>query len=184
MTSTAEQITEFQRNWLEQQQELMSNWFGTMQKAAESNTPNTTWTEAIDTLEKQVDSALEMQQQSITTLLKTVEDSLDGTFDTDQLERQLEEGINLWTDVQHQLWEIWFDMLRNASPVDQQSNVTLAQNWQEFVDRAMDIQKQAFSGMISSFSTSDESSGKQPATASAARESSKKQQSNAAGKEA
>jgi hypothetical protein len=177
MTSTAEQITEFQRNWLEQQQELMGNWFGTLQKAAESNTPETTWTEAIDTLEKQVDSALEMQQRSITTLLKTVEDSLDGTFDTDQLEQQLEEGVNLWTDVQHQLWEIWFEMLRHASPVDPQSNVTLARNWQDFVDRAMDIQKQAFSGMISSFSTSDESSGKQPA-ASASKDSSEKQESS------
>ncbi len=174
MTSTAEQITEFQRNWLEQQQELMSNWFGTMQKAAESNTPNTTWTEAIDTLEKQVDSVLEMQQQSITTLLKTVEDSLDDTFDTEQLEHQLEEGINLWTDVQHRLWEVWFDMLRHASPVDQLSSVTLASNWQEFVDRTMDIQKQAFSSLLNSFSTSGESSGKQPATTSGSKVSSEK----------
>jgi hypothetical protein len=93
------------------------------------------------------------------------------------LEQQLEEGVNLWTDVQHQLWEIWFEMLRHASPVDPQSNVTLARNWQDFVDRAMDIQKQAFSGMISSFSTSDESSGKQPA-ASASKDSSEKQESS------
>jgi hypothetical protein len=184
MTSTAEQITEFQRNWLEQQQELMSNWFGTLQKAAESNTPKTTWTEAIDTLEKQVDSALEMQQRSITTLLKTVEDSLDDTFDTDQLEQQLEEGVNIWTDVQHRLWEVWFEMLRHASPVEQLSNITFAKNWQEFVDQTMDIQKQAFSGILNSFSTSGESSGKQPATPSASKATSEKQESDSPGKKA
>ena len=59
-----------------------------------------------------------------------------------QIFHQLEDGIELWNDVQRRLWQVWFDMLRTTAPVPQTPGETLIRNWQDMAQRAMSIQEQ------------------------------------------
>ena len=77
MTDWTQQITEFQRTCLEQQQQMLSGWFGTLQKAG-NGAPKNVWAQALDTLEQQVNGALDTQHQSCKALLKTIPDETLG----------------------------------------------------------------------------------------------------------
>lgn len=145
MANWADQITEFQRNWLEQQQQLMSGWLGTLQGAAGAGTPQSAWQQTIDANEQQINSVLETQQKILTALVKTAEDAGSATLEPGRWEHQAEESIQLWVDLQHRLWKVWFEMLRNASPVQQTPGQLLTKNWQDIVQRALDFQEQCLS---------------------------------------
>ena len=166
MTDWAEQITEFQRSWLEQQQQLLTGWLGTLQNAAGTGTPQNAWRQTIDAMEQQVNSVLDTQQQSLTALLKTVESTGNASMESHLWEHQAEEGIELWINTQHRLWEVWFEMLRNASPARQTPGEVLTKNWQDLVDRAVDIQEQWLSG----WTNEQLSSGKKPAKSSTSKQ--------------
>ena len=178
MTDWAEQITEFQHSWLEQQQQLLSGWLGTLQNAAGTGTPQHAWRQAIDTMEQQVNSILDTQQQSLTALVKTVESAGSTSMESHQWEHQAEEGIELWIDTQHRLWKVWFDMLRNASPAKQTPGELVAKNWQEFMDRAVDMQEQWISGWTNEISGQKKPSGKRSAKSSSSQQSSEAKDDN------
>jgi hypothetical protein len=140
MTDWSEQITEFQRTCAEQQQQLLTGWFSTLQNAG-SSTPQNVWRQAIDTFEKQVNGILDTQQISFHALLKTVEQAGDSNPEITQWEQQAAAGVGLWVDMQHRLWKSWFDILRNSAPVEQTPGERLTQNWKDMVQQTMEMQQ-------------------------------------------
>jgi len=161
MTDWSDQITEFQHSCMEQQQKLLSGWFGTLQKAG-TGTPQNVWRQAIDALEQQVNGVLDAQQQSFNALIKTVEQASNASPDAVQWEPRAEASIGLWIDMQHRLWKTWFDMLRNASPAKQEPGEMFVQNWQDFAQRAVDMQEQWLSSWTGGQPGSKGSTGKRP----------------------
>ena len=159
MTDWTDQLTEFQRSCMEQQQKLLSDWAGALQKAG-TGTPQIVWHQAIDTLEQQVNNTLDAQQQSINALIKTVEQASNASPTAVQWEHQAETSIGLWTEMQHRLWKTWFDMLRNASPAKQEPGEMFVKSWQDFAQRAADMQEQWLSSWTGGQSESKGSSGK------------------------
>lgn len=172
MSNWADQISEFQHTWLEQQQQLLSGWLGTLQNAAGAGTPQNAWRQTIDANEQQINSVLDAQQQLLTSLVKTVENAGNVPPESKQWEHQAEEGIELWTDLQHRLWKVWFDMLRNASPVPQTPGELLTQNWQDIVQRAVDFQEQCLSAWANNQPVDNKSSGKRSTKSSSPRQTS------------
>ena len=159
MTDWSDQITEFQRSCTDQQQQLLAGWFGALQKAG-TGTPQNVWRQSIDTLEQQVNGALDAQQLSFKALLTTVEHASNASPEAARWEQQAAAGIGLWTDMQHRLWKTWFDMVRNASPAKQQPGEMLAQNWQDFIQRTADMQEQWLSSWTGGLPGSKGPSGK------------------------
>ena len=159
MADWSDQITEIQRTCMEQQQKLLSGWVGALQNAG-TGTPQSVWRQAVDNLEQQVNNVLDAQQQSINALIETVEHASNTSPDATQWEHQAEASIGLWTDMQQRVWKTWFDMLRNAAPVKQQPGEMFVQNWQDFAQRAVEMQEQWLSSWTSGLSGNKESSGK------------------------
>ena len=155
------QITELQRKWVEQQQQLLNDWLGTLQNAGVSATPNA-WREAIDVIEQQVYSALDAQKQSLKTLIENTEKVEGVPEPITHLVHQLEDGIELWNDVQLRLWQVWFDMLRTSAPVPQNPAETLISNWQDMAQRAMSIQEQWLSNWTGQTAASGKPGKKSP----------------------
>lgn len=153
-------MTDFQRTWLEQQQQLVSGWLGTLQSAAGAGAPQTAWRQTIDANEEQINSVLDTQQKLLTALVKTAENAGTASLESNQWEHQAEEGIELWIDLQHRLWKVWFEMLRNASPVQQTPGQLLTKNWQDIVQRAVEFQEQCMSTWAGSQPGSAKPSGK------------------------
>jgi len=142
MTEWPNQISELQRKWMEQQQQLLNDWLASLQGTGGSTPPNA-WQEAVDLLEMQVNSALEAQKRS----LKAVADNakhVEGIPEPlTQWCNQLETGINMWNDMQQRLWQVWFDTLRTtAAPTVKSPGETLVRNWQDMAKRASEIQQQ------------------------------------------
>lgn len=159
MADWSDQITKFQHSCMEQQQQLLAGWFGTLQKAG-TNTPQNVWRQAIDTLEQQVNGALDTQQISFQALLKTVEQAGNASPEITQWEHQAAAGIGLWADMQHRLWKTWFEMLRNATPAKKEPGAMPANNLQDMVQQAMDMQQLWLSSWKGGQSGSKESSAK------------------------
>ena len=161
-----DQASEFQRNWVKQQQELLGDWLGALQNAG-AGQPASMWQEAVAVMEQQVNSALNNQKQS---LLKLVDNTrqVEGVPEAfSQWVQQLEQGLELWTDVQQRLWQVWFDMLRTTTPAAETPGETLVKNWQEMARQAASIQEQWLSNWTGAVS------GEKPSKPAAAKRSSR-----------
>ena len=164
MADWSDQITKFQRSCMQQQQQMLSGWFGTLQKAG-TGTPQNVWREALDTLEQQINGTLDTQQQSFRALLFTLKNSGNSTPEISQWQTQAETGMSAWIEVQHQLWNTWFNMLRSASPAQKQPGEIITQNWQDMMQQAVEMQQQWLSTWAGGQSDSKKSKpSKKPST--------------------
>ena len=145
MSDWSNQITDFQQKWLEQQQQMVDDWLKTLQGGGGGAPPNT-WQQAIDVIEQQVTSVLNLQKQSLMALAENTEQVSGTPEPMTQWVQQIEAGIEEWNDVQQRLLQTWFDMLRASSPADEKPVDMLVKSWQEFANQAMEIQEQWLSG--------------------------------------
>lgn len=145
-----QQISEFQRNWMKQQQALLGDWLGNLQNTGAEN-PANMWQQAVAMMEQQVNSVLDVQKKS---LLSLAENSrhVQGVPDAfSQWVAQLESGLESWTEVQRQLWKVWFDLLRSNAPAAAQTpGETLVKNWQDMARQAISVQEQWFANWMGS----------------------------------
>jgi len=153
MSDWPDQITEFQRQWVEQQQKLLSDWLDSMKKAGEGS-PRANWRAAADVMEQQVDSALDAQKQSLMAFTENLE-QMEGAPDafTDTV-KQLEQGIEQWVEVQQGMWRSWFEMLRASAPAPQTPGETMVEGWEDMVKRTMAMQDEWLSKWAGSMSGS------------------------------
>lgn len=159
MSDWPDQITEFQRNWVEQQQKLLSDWLDSL-KSTGGDSPRASWRKAADVMEQQIDSALDAQKQSLRAFAENLE-KVEGAPETfTQGVKQLEEGIEQWADVQHQMWRVWFDMLRANSPTPQTPGETAMESWEDMVKQTMAVQEEWLSKWTDMTPASGKGSGK------------------------
>lgn len=172
MSDWVEQITGFQYAWIDQQRQLLAGWLGSLQDAG-SGIPQNAWRQMIDANEQQINSVIDAQQQMLMSLVRTFENTGNISLESVQWTRQIEEGIDSWVDMQHQLWDVWFDMLRNTSPGKLKPGNNLAKNLQDLAERAADIQEQWLSGLVNVQSVLDTSSVKRSKKTSTSKKTSR-----------
>lgn len=166
MTDWANQVTELQRSWLEQQQKLMAGWFGTIQGAGATGGYQNAWQQTLYMMEQQVNSLLDTQQQMLTAWIETMGQAGDTCLGSRQWQHQAEEGIALWIDTQHRFWKTWFEMLHGSHPTGQIPGDMLVKNWQDLADHAVDFQDQWLKGLTNVRPLHRGSSGKRVAKSS------------------
>lgn len=142
MTNLAEQVNEFQNSWLEQQQQLVQECQATLKNATATVVSGDTWCQTINMMEQQVNSMLDSQQRSLTSMVKIMEQVGNPAFDLHQWEHQVIENLELWIDTQQKLWGVWFEVLRHTPTGNQTLDDDLINSWKEFIDRTADIQQQ------------------------------------------
>jgi hypothetical protein len=173
MLKGTDQLAEFQRQWVEQQQQLLNNWLASLQSGGRGTAQNN-WRTALDIIEQQINSALDAQKRSLVALIESAERVAGMPEPMAQGLHQLEEGIDRWNDVQRQLWQVWFDTLRATSaPVPQTPGEMMFRNWQEMADRARSIQEQWLSTWTGALTSAGVTSGEKPGKAPAAKPPSK-----------
>lgn len=141
MSEWADQITEFQRNWVEQQQKLLSDWLESM-KAAGGDSPRANWRKTADVMEQQVDSALDAQKRSLLAFAENLEGVEGAPEAFNQAVKQLEDGIDQWAEVQQRMWHVWFEMLRATAPAPQTPGEAMMEGWEDMVKRTMAVQQE------------------------------------------
>lgn len=157
MSEWPNQITEYQRNWVEQQQKLLTDWLETM-KNATGDPSRASWRKAADLMEQQVDSGLDAQKSSLMAFAQSME-KVEGAPEVfTQAVKQLEEGLEQWAEVQHRMWHVWFDMVRAAAPAPQTPGQAMIENWEDMVKRTMAIQTEWLSSWPGSLAPSGKAS--------------------------
>lgn len=146
MTDWSDQIAEFQRSWVQQQQKLMTDWLESM-KSAGGGASAPDWRQAADVMEQQVNSALDAQKRSLRAVAEKMESVEGAPNELNQAVKQLEDGIERWAEVQQEMWQVWFDMLREASPKPQSPGETMMKSWEDMAKRTMSIQQQWLSSL-------------------------------------
>lgn len=170
MTDWTRQVTEFQRSWMEQQQKFLSDWLGALQGTGAARA-NNTWEQSVSMVEQQVNSTLEMQKQSLMAMAGTLE-NVEGAPETyTNWIHQLEQGLDMWTDMQHRLWDVWFKMLHSMEPAAQSSGKSPIADWQEMAERAVSMQQQWLSDLTSA-STAAAGAGRSTGKSSTSKKSS------------
>ncbi len=172
MSQWQEQIAEFQRTWVNQQQKVMTDWLASLQSpGAEASPAN--WRKAADVMEKQVTTALDTQKRSLMAFAENIEGVEGAPEAFAQAVSQLEEGLGMWSDLQLRLWKVWFDMLRATAPVPQNPGEAMLENWQDMVRQSMSIQEQWLSNWTTSTAGSGAKTGSRSPNKSASSQSSK-----------
>lgn len=172
MSEWPEQIAEFQRTWVQQQQKMMTDWLESLKGPGADVSP-AGWRKAADVMEKQVTSALDTQKRSLVAFTENIEGIEGAPEGFSQAMTQLEEGIELWADLQHRLWKVWFDMLRATAPVPQTPGEAMLDSWQDMVKQSMEIQEQWLSNWTNATAGSGARSGRRSTDQPASRQSSK-----------
>lgn len=162
MSNWSDQIAEFQRNWVEQQQKLMTEWLESM-KGAGGGASGPDWGKAVDVMEQQVNSAFDAQKRSLRAVAGNMDKVEGAPKELGQAVKQLEEGIERWTEVQQNMWQVWFDMLRDAASPQRPGDAML-KNWEDMAQRTMSIQEQWLSNWTEPGSTPGKKSGRKKAT--------------------
>lgn len=160
MADWSDQITEMQKKWVEQQQKLMKDWLESMKSAG--GAPQADWRQAADVMEQQVNSALETQKRSLSSVAGNMESFESAPEELKQVVKQIEEGLERWTEVQRQMWKVWFDMLREASATPKSPADSMLENWENMVKQTMSVQEQ----WLSNFTGAKGASGEKPAKTS------------------
>jgi hypothetical protein len=169
-----EQISEFQHNWVKQQQELLGDWLGTLQNAGNAP-PACMWQDAVGVMEQQVNSVLAVQKQSLLSLAENSK-HIQGMPDAySQWLQQLEKGLELWTEAQQRLWQVWFEMLRSTAPAAQTQTPgeALVKNWQDMARRAISVQEQWLTNWTGPRTAAEKPPRGTPSKSSTARRSTK-----------
>jgi hypothetical protein len=148
MTKWPDQITEFQRNWVQQQQQLLNGWLDSMRSGG-SDSLRATWRKASDVMEQQVNSALDAQRRSLLAFTENMANAEGAPEGFNQAAKQMEEGIERWAEVQRDMWKVWFDTLRDSAPEPQTPGEVLMKNWEDMVKRTTSIQEEWLSALTS-----------------------------------
>lgn len=157
MSDWSDQITQMHRNWVEQQQQFMNDWLASMKQAG-AGTPRAEWRHAADVMEQQVTSALDAQKKSLLAVAGNMENMESAPDEFKQAVKQMEEGLERWTEVQREMWKVWFDLLRDASPAPKTPAETMMESWEDMVKKTMSIQEQWLSNWTGSGQTDDKKS--------------------------
>ena len=133
------------QSWTETQQKIWTGWIETVQGIGRSPTPDLRG-KIIDIWQESVTHMLEAQatwMQSWSDILAS-ESTPQGT---QELLKQVQEGMQQWNEAQRQLWDELFSVMRKASPdiggLSLQKEATnIFGKWQETVRTLMPVTKE------------------------------------------
>jgi hypothetical protein len=130
--------------WADTQQRLLTNWFDTM-RGLGGMPSQATWYQTVEAWQKSVNETLDVQAEWIRNWTETLASARGTSEELGALLRQGQEQMQRWIDTQRQLWQIWFDIMKNSNFAVQpgastQSGKNLVQVWQDAVSRMIALQ--------------------------------------------
>ncbi len=147
--------TKLMSSWLEQQQKLWQDWMNTVQQAGGGAGGLQPWTGALQGWKEAVEQTLQTQKQATRAWAEQV-NHMEGT--PEDLERWAAEGVKFmeaWSDAQHKLWELWFELMNRsgAGHTGTEQTSQLMAGWEQMAAQMQALQQQ----WTAAFSTAPQS---------------------------
>jgi len=145
----------FNMDWMKQSQEMFNSWANVQMKTWESwlkaiqNSeklePQQLWEKTIDAWQESVKGTLEAQVEGSRIWAESftnIEGTPEGTADW---AKQIQGMTKNWTDMQQQVWDNWFDVVKKADPSKFGVNwdtegPNMLKTWQDMAQKSMETQ--------------------------------------------
>jgi hypothetical protein len=140
-------------NWIETQQRLLTSWLDTVRNAGGA-TNSTLWNNTLDAWQRSIQQTLDTQVQWIDNWIQQLK-TVEGI--PPQMRAQIQQGEELfrrWTQAQRQLWQGWFEIVKQFSTTTGtgaggQTGQQMVQAWQQMTTRMLETQKEWIQGWMS-----------------------------------
>ena len=132
------------KTWADTQQQLLTNWFDTMRGLG--GTPSlATWRQTVEAWQKSVEETLDVQEEWIRNWTETLASAKETPEELRGQLRQGREQMQRWVDTERQLWQLWFDIVKDINFAVEPGTAVpagknLVQVWQDAVSRMIAMQ--------------------------------------------
>jgi gas vesicle protein len=134
------------KSWMDMQMKTWDSWFKSMQET-EKMDPTQMWVKSIEAWQATIKNTLSAQVEGSRIWAESVS-SLQGAPDvTGDWAKQVQGMAKNWTELQQQMWDNWFEAIKNADPAElmNQWNVDgspLMTGWQEMTQKITEAQSE------------------------------------------
>jgi len=130
--------------WAQTQQKLLTNWLDTVQRLSGTQSPDL-WTQTVDAWQASVKETLDAQQEWIRQWTAALANTKGVPQELQDLARQGQEQLQPWLDAERQLWQSWFDIVKDINfkvqpGTSAQAGSNLLQLWQETARKMIETQ--------------------------------------------
>jgi len=130
--------------WAQTQQKLLTNWLDTMQRFSGTASPEL-WTKTVEAWQASVKQTLDAQEEWIRRWTETLANTSGVSQEVLDLARQGQEQQLRWIDAERQLWQSWFNIVRDINfkvepGTGGQAGSNLLQLWQESARKMIETQ--------------------------------------------
>src|SRR5438270_7150649 len=104
----------FLNTWAEAQQELLTNWLDTVQRLSGTQSPEL-WTRTVEAWQASVKQTLDAQEEWLRQWSESLANTQEAPQELQNLTRQGQEQMQHWIDAQRQLWQNWFNIVKDIN---------------------------------------------------------------------
>jgi len=132
------------KTWAETQQQLLTNWLETVRSSG--GTPNLElWTKTVEAWQASVKETLDAQAEWTREWTEALAKAKGTPEELQDLARQGREMLQRWTDAERQLWQGWFNIVKEINfrvepGTGAQAGRDLIQFWQDSAHKMIDTQ--------------------------------------------
>jgi hypothetical protein len=132
------------KTWADTQQQLLTNWLDTVRRVGGTPNPEL-WTKTIEAWQASVKETLDVQAEWTREWTETLANAKGTPKELQELARQGHELLQHWTDAERQLWQGWFNIVKDISlrlepATGAKAGTDLIQLWQESAHKMIDTQ--------------------------------------------
>ena len=132
MKETQEMMRQMMTSWSSTQQQMIEQWLDMVEQAGGPQ-GSQMWRQTLSVWESSVKRAMEAQNATMNSWMSQMQD-IDGM--PDEAKDRVEEGrviMKQWRETQNDLWEKWFETMRQMDPAKYESN------WQEMAKHSVSV---------------------------------------------
>jgi hypothetical protein len=132
------------KTWAETQQKLLTNWLDTVRRSGGAPGPEL-WTKTVEAWQASVKETLDVQAEWTREWTETLSNAKGTPKELQALARQGRELLQHWTDAERQLWQGWFNIVKDINlrlepTTGAKAGTDLIQLWQESAHKMIDTQ--------------------------------------------
>jgi len=130
------------KKWAETQQKLLTNWLDTMRRSGGAPGPEL-WTKTVEAWQTSVKETLDAQSEWTREWTETLAKAKGTPEELRELARQGRDLFQRWTDAERQLWQGWFNIVRDINfrpEPGTNPQAAMIQLWQESAHKMIDTQ--------------------------------------------
>ena len=148
------QTEEVVKSWTETQRKMWDNWLKTVQQGPEQFQVANVWQKTLETWEETVKNTMSAQAEWMQMWADSFDQQQGIPKEVTQWVKQAQTMNNQWADIQQQMWQSWFELVKKVDPakmsetLDADGKKAFAA-WQETAEKVMAAQEK-WAGMWTS----------------------------------